>query len=122
MLGRGDWKAYRNKTDDQLEEVYKQKAEELFTAERMIARLATFEHLTLKSLKNQSDPGFRLLVVSSDRMPAEYRQKLTEICAGTAQVSRPRNEAKVATKGIMPVVASPAAAETMFCSEMPKPM
>ncbi|HRM73090.1 MAG: hypothetical protein KBG46_05645 [Paracoccus sp.] len=86
MLGRGDWKAYRNKADDQLEDIYRQKADELFTAERMTARLATFEHLTLKSLRNQSDPEFRLLVVSSDRMPIEYRQRLTEICAATPQV------------------------------------
>lgn len=86
MLGRGDWKAYRNKPDDQLEEIYREKAQELFAPERMEARLATFEHLTLKSLQNQSDPEFRLLVVSSDRMPGEFRQRLTGICAGTPQV------------------------------------
>ncbi len=32
---------------------------------------------------------------------------------------RARNEAKVATYGSSPVVAMPAAAVTMFCSEMP---
>ncbi|KAG1372279.1 hypothetical protein G6F60_015610 [Rhizopus arrhizus] len=36
-----------------------------------------------------------------------------------SQHSSPRNEAKVATNVIMPVVARPAAADTMFCSEMP---
>ncbi len=36
-----------------------------------------------------------------------------------SQHSRPRNEAKVATNGMAPVVARPAAADTMFCSEMP---
>ena len=36
-----------------------------------------------------------------------------------SQQSRPRKEAKVATNGVSPQVAMPAATETMFCSEMP---
>lgn len=86
MLGRGDWKAYRNKTDDQLEAIYEEKAAELFAPERMLARLATFEHLTLASMKAQSDPNFRFLVLSSDRMPEIYRARLERICEGMAQV------------------------------------
>lgn len=86
MLGRGDWKAYRNKTDDQLEAIYEEKAAELFAPERMQARLATFEHLTLASMKAQGDQGFRFLVLSSDRMPREYRQELERICKDVAQV------------------------------------
>lgn len=86
MLGRGDWKAYRNKTDDQLEAIYEEKAAELFAPERMQARLATFEHLTLASMRAQSDPNFRFLVVSSDRMPREYRVQLERICAAVEQV------------------------------------
>ena len=39
-----------------------------------------------------------------------------------SQVSRPRKDANVATKGTTPVVAMPAATETMFCSEMPNEM
>lgn len=86
MLGRGDWKAYRNKTDDQLETIYEEKAAELFAPERMQARLATFEHLTLASMRAQSDPNFRFLVVSSDRMPQKYRAQLERICAEVEQV------------------------------------
>lgn len=86
MLGRGDWKAYRNQSDDGLEAIYQAKAVELFAPERMEARLATFEHLTLASMRAQSDQNFRFLVLSSDRMPQVYRRRLEQICAGVAQV------------------------------------
>lgn len=85
MLGRGDWKAYRNATDDQLEAIYQDKAVELFAPERMQARLATFEHLTLASMKAQSDPDFHFLVLASDRMPLPYREALERICGEVAQ-------------------------------------
>lgn len=86
MLGRGDWKAYRNQPDEALETIYLSQAQELFAPERLEARLATFEHLTLRSLANQSDADFRLLVVSSDRMPEKYRQRLEDVCRGVEQV------------------------------------
>ncbi|SHJ25257.1 glycosyltransferase [Wenxinia saemankumensis] len=86
MIGRGDWKAYSGVPDDELGPVYKAKARELFAPARMEARLASFEHLTLASLRNQSDPDFTLLVVSSDRMPAPYRRRLKEICDPVPQV------------------------------------
>ena len=80
MLGRGDWKAYKGKSDDELAAIYEQKADELFEVSRMEHRLATFEHLTLASMQAQSDQNFSFLVVSSDRMPIEYRRRL-EKCA-----------------------------------------
>lgn len=86
MLGRGDWKAYRNQPDEALEAIYAEQSASLFTAERLESRLQTFEHLTLRSLANQSDADFQLLVVSSDRMPMEYRQRLEDICRGVEQV------------------------------------
>lgn len=86
MLGRGDWKAYRNQPDEALEAIYADKARELFAPERIEARLATFEQLTLQSLRHQSDPDFKLMVVSSDRMPQAYCDRLREICAGIDQV------------------------------------
>lgn len=86
MLGRGDWKAYRNQPDDALEAIYANQARELFTPDRLEARLATFEHLTLRSLANQSDADFRFLVVSSDRLPDRYRDRLQQICKGVDQV------------------------------------
>lgn len=86
MLGRGDWKAYRNQPDEKLEEIYREKEEELFAPVRMEGRLATFEHLTLKSMAAQSDNDFIFLVISSNRMPEKYRKRLTDICAGVEQV------------------------------------
>ena len=86
MLGRGDWKAYRNQPDEALEAIYASQAAELFATDRLESRLATFEHLTLRSLANQSDTDFRFLVVSSDRMPKAYRHRLEEICRGVEQV------------------------------------
>ncbi|MBK4216220.1 hypothetical protein JJJ17_09815 [Paracoccus caeni] len=86
MLGRGDWKAYRNQPDEALEAIYEAQAVELFTPDRIEARLATFEQLTLRSLVHQSDPDFQLLVISSDRMPKKYQDRLAEICAGHEQV------------------------------------
>lgn len=86
MLGRGDWKAYRNQPDDALEAIYRDQAAVLFAPERLEARLATFEHLTLRSLAGQTDPDFRLLVVASDRMPPAYQARLRAICARVDQV------------------------------------
>lgn len=86
MLGRGDWKAYRNQPDEALEAIYLKQAGDLFAPDRLEARLATFEHLTLRSLANQSDADFRLLVVSSDRMPATYRKRLEALCRDVEQV------------------------------------
>lgn len=86
MLGRGDWKAYRKKSDDELEGIYEVKAKELFEPARIEARLATFKHLTLRSLLCQSDTRFKLMVVAADRMPEIYQAQLAEICSGIEQV------------------------------------
>lgn len=80
MLGRGDWKAYRGQPDDQLEAIYEAKAKELFDPVRLDDRMMTFKHLTLRSMQAQTDQNFRFLVVSSDRMPAEYRRQLEQLC------------------------------------------
>lgn len=47
LLGRGDWHAYRGKTDAEVEAVAKEQAKLLFAKDRMNARLESFEHLTL---------------------------------------------------------------------------
>ncbi|HRO14180.1 MAG TPA: glycosyltransferase [Paracoccus sp. (in: a-proteobacteria)] len=86
MLGRGDWKAYRNQPDENLEQIYREKAVELFAPERLEARLATFEHLTLKSMAAQTDQDFTFIVLSSDRMPLPWRERLIELCAPIEQV------------------------------------
>jgi hypothetical protein len=86
VLGRGDWKAYRNQPEEALEEIYAEKVKELFEPRRIEARLATFQHLTLRSLTHQTDPNFSFLVVSSDRMPEKYRRQLADICTADKRV------------------------------------
>ncbi|WP_167620226.1 glycosyltransferase [Paracoccus ravus] len=87
LLGRGDWKAFRGISDEEAERVYAKQAELLFRPERLEARLATFEHLTLASMAGQSDPNFHFLVLASELMPAGYRERLSAICAPHPQVS-----------------------------------
>lgn len=86
LVGRGDWKAYQGKSDSEIEAVALEQAARLFTPERMEARLATFEHLTIASLKAQADPEFIFVVLASQLMPQEYRTRLERICASCPQV------------------------------------
>lgn len=86
MIGRGDWKAYRNINEADLESVYKQKEEELFTDERLEARFTTFEHLTLASIGAQTDKNFLFVVISSDRMPHKHQKRLENICGNYPNV------------------------------------
>ena len=86
LLGRGDWQAYRDKSDDEIEAIAVEQAKILFAPERMEKRLATFEHLTLASLKAQTDQDFKFIVAASESMPTQYRRRLLEICAAVPQV------------------------------------
>lgn len=86
LVGRGDWKAYRGKSDAEVAAIAMQQAEHLFTPERMEARLKSFEHLTLASLRAQTDQDFRFLVLASEMMPQHYRDRLEDICARIPQV------------------------------------
>ncbi len=86
MIGRGDWKAYRNIEEGDLERIYQQKEQELFDDARMEARFLTFEQLTLASLDAQADQDFKLLVISSDRMPQTYRERLKKLCSSRPYV------------------------------------
>lgn len=58
----------------------------LFAADRMEARFATFEHLTLASLKGQTDPDFTFVVLASSLMPEIYQDRLEALCAQVPQV------------------------------------
>lgn len=86
LVGRGDWKAYQGKSDAEAEAVARQQSRKLFTPERMNARLASFEQLTLASLRAQTDPDFRFIVLASDLMPQVYRDRLQAICDKVPQV------------------------------------
>lgn len=86
MLGRGDWKAFRGISEAELEAAYETQAATLFQPERMEARLASFRHLVVRSLTAQTDQDFLFYVVSSDRMPETYRDRLAAICRDVPQI------------------------------------
>lgn len=51
-------------------------ADHIFSPERMELRFGIFESLVLPSLLRQSDPDFDLVILTADRMPDEYMQRL----------------------------------------------
>src|SRR5690606_31963671 len=69
LVGRGDWKVYRDKSDDEILPIALKQAEQLFQPERIEARLKTFEHLTLASMQAQTDEDFHFIVLASEMMP-----------------------------------------------------
>lgn len=87
LLGRGDWKATRKKPQADIKAMADARAAMLFAPERMEARLATFEHLTLASLKAQTDPEFTFVVLASSLMPEIYQDRLEALCAQVPQVT-----------------------------------
>nr|WP_237066307.1 glycosyltransferase [Loktanella sp. M215]MCF7702116.1 hypothetical protein [Loktanella sp. M215] len=86
LVGRGDWKAYQGKTDAEVEAIATRQADVLFTTERMTARLLTFEHLTLASIKAQTDQDFIFMVLASNLMPKRFRERLENLCNDIPQV------------------------------------
>lgn len=80
LLGRGDWKAYRKASADQIDGIVAAQREKLFDSERLEERLWSFEHITLASLKAQTDQNFILLVLASSHMPDVYKNRLADIC------------------------------------------
>lgn len=60
----------------------------LFEDSRLKSRLHYFEHITLPSLKSQTDPDFQQIVLSSSRMPKFWRKQLTELCYDVLGIER----------------------------------
>lgn len=86
LLGRGDWKDTRRLTSAEFQALAGDRARALFDPRRMDARLATFEHLTLASLKAQTNPDFTFVVLASSLMPEVYQDRLEALCAQVPQV------------------------------------
>ncbi len=75
-IGKGDWKAYRKKENADIEKICMQQAKILFQEDRIEKRLRTLQHLTLSSLKHQTDKDFHFLIIASSLMPEKYKIKL----------------------------------------------
>lgn len=79
-LGFGDWRAQHAGRDGRTnDEIIEGARQTLFAPLRLEARFATFEHLTLPSLAAQTDPDFRLIVLTSEELPAPYAARLTAL-------------------------------------------
>lgn len=65
-----------------------QSEELLFAPERLEARFRLFEHIALASLRDQTDPDFRLSVLSSTNLPQKYKTRLEELCKDTLGAER----------------------------------
>lgn len=86
LVGTGDWRATRNLTPEELRGGAAERAALLFERQRLEARFATFEHLTLASLKAQTDPDFTFVVMASSLMPEADQDRLEALCAQVPQV------------------------------------
>ena len=53
-----------------------QAARHVFSEDRMALRFRFFEKLCLPSLARQSDPDFGMVILTSDRMPERYLERL----------------------------------------------
>ena len=87
LVGRGDWRATRKKSPAEIGTMATDRAGMLFAPDRMEARFATFEHLTLASLKAQTDGDFTFVVLASSLMPEAWQDRLEALCASVPQVT-----------------------------------
>ena len=84
LVGRGDRRATRKKSPAEIGAMVEDRAAFLFDPKWIEARLATFEHLTLASMKGPTDPDFTFVVLASSLMPETWQDRLEALCAGSA--------------------------------------
>jgi len=87
FLGRGDWSVYartRHGSAEEAEARHRSRAL-LYDEARLRFRFLSFERLTLASLRAQSLPDFRFIVLSSPEMPQPWRDRLQSLCATLPQ-------------------------------------
>ncbi|GLQ35836.1 DNA-directed RNA polymerase subunit beta' [Amylibacter marinus] len=64
-----------------------QRLEYLFQPARIEERFALFEHVTLRSLRAQSDPNFTIVLLISADMPDVYLERLMQLVDGIPQIA-----------------------------------
>ncbi len=57
----------------------------LWAPARMAARLRTLEHVCLHTLARQTDPDFRVIILTGDALPDPWRSRLLEIAGAVPQ-------------------------------------
>lgn len=103
FVGRGDWRAYRH-VDGEPPELLDQVAQNLFDPTRLEQRFRSFEHLTLASVRAQTDPDFVFIVLASDRMDAISRARLAALCEPVPQVELLFSDAPTLSQALHPVL------------------
>jgi len=56
-------------------------SDRLLNPQRLEQRESLFERIALRSLADQTDPEFKLILLSSAAMPQPYKTRLTQLCA-----------------------------------------
>ena len=69
FFGKSDWRS-KASNDPEL----------LLNPARLEQRETLFERIALQSLSDQTDPDFKLLVLSSEAMPEAYKKRLLALC------------------------------------------
>ncbi len=72
FFGRSDWRSDASRAADLL-----------FDSERLEKRARLLEQIALRSLSDQTDGDFDLIVLSSEGMPAAFRKQLSALCKDT---------------------------------------
>lgn len=58
----------------------------LWNPDRMAVRFHLFKNITLPSIRNQSDPNFLFVIISSEQMPTVYRDRLEALVENDANI------------------------------------
>lgn len=77
FFGISGWQSAASQSEDML-----------FAPERLNARFDLFERIALAGLRDQSDPDFKLSVLSSINLPEKYQTRLQELCNDTLGADR----------------------------------
>lgn len=99
FFGRNDTRISRHTADDE------QRFQLLYDPKRMQERFYFFEKITLPSIRAQIDKDFKIIVVSSDVMPDEYKERLNRIVADIPQIEVVYSSAPHITDELNPRIA-----------------
>lgn len=104
FVGRGDWIAWRGHDGD--DALRAETAAMLYADARMTQRFWTFENLLLASLKAQTCPDWRLLVLTSDVMPQCWLDRLHDICATDPRIMVEMSSLNDLNAALLPAIAA----------------
>lgn len=75
---------------------------QLYNEERMAQRFHLFESICLPSIRAQTDPDFRLVVLTSTVMPPAMLERLRQVCAPVPQIDICLSEDRSIRRSLVP--------------------